>query len=91
MWKLKEIIKMNETELKSIEALKIDEESAIASYKVAMENLKDKVNDKVMSILEHIMEDEEDHLRKLNKILEGKEEEVEITPAEQERLEQLGY
>ena len=82
---------MNETELKSIEALKIDEESAIASYKVAMENLKDKVNDKVISILEHIMEDEEDHLRKLNKILEGKEEEVEITPAEQERLEQLGY
>lgn len=62
----------------TISALIADEHAAIDAYRVAIENLKGRVSDKAIAILEHILEEEEEHVKELQSIEEDDEEEVDI-------------
>lgn len=77
--KYKEMAPKNMT----IEALRKDEEAAIDAYKVAIENLQGVASNKAIEVLEGIMKDEMDHLEKLNAILYGREENVEVDTHEE--------
>ena len=65
------------SDYQTIEALKIDEESAVASYKVAIENLQGRLSPKAIEILQHILKEELEHIEELNQILYRREESVE--------------
>ena len=67
----------------TIEALRKDEEAAIDAYKVAIENLQGVVSNKAIEVLQGIMKDEIDHLEKLDAILYGREENVEVDEHEE--------
>lgn len=70
----------------TIKALIVDEESAVASYRLSIEHMKEYVEPHVIEVLEGILNDELDHIKKLKELLVVREEKT----AEEKRLEEIG-
>ena len=62
----------------TVEALLKDEQSAVASYQVAIENLQGKISEKAIAVLEHILDEEKEHILELDKILHNEEDSIEL-------------
>lgn len=70
----------------TIKALIVDEESAVASYELAIEHMKEYVEPHVIEVLEHILNEELEHIKELKELLVVREEKT----AEEKRLEEIG-
>lgn len=70
----------------TIKALIVDEESAVASYRLSIEHMREYVEPHVIEVLEGILNDELDHIKKLKELLVVREEKT----AEEKRLEEIG-
>lgn len=70
----------------TIKALIVDEESAVASYRLSIDHMREYVEPHVIEVLEGILNDELDHIKKLKELLVVREEKT----AEEKRLEEIG-
>lgn len=72
--KFKETKPITET----IKALIVDELAAISAYGVAIDNLKTNISDEDVNLLTHILDEEKEHVKELQSILDNYDiEEVE--------------